>query len=264
MGVYVKGPGDRDRLQLVPVLNKLVAWSDLWGMKFNVAKCRVVHFGPRNPRFTYTMNGVELEESKEEKDLGVIVTNKLPVSAQCAKAAKTVLGQISRAFHFRDKDIFTGLYKQYVRPHLKYAVQAWSPWLEKDKEILESVQKRAARSVSGMQAQDYQGRLKELGWVSLTERRQRADMVLMNGIMTERMDIVKSDWFVPASIAERSTRQNTGSQNVKLTFGRFEQRKNFYTVRTTKTWNEIPASIKMQKRHDQFKKMYANWRDGQI
>ena len=93
------------------------------------------------------MNGVELEESKEEKDLGVIVTNKLPVSAQCAKAAKTVLGQISRAFHFRDKDIFTGLYKQYVRPQLKYAVQAWSPWLEKDKEILESVQKRAARSV---------------------------------------------------------------------------------------------------------------------
>ena len=202
------------------------------------------------------MNGIELEESKEEKDLGVIVTNKLSVSAQCAKAAKmanTVIGQISRAFHFRDKEIFSGLYKQYVWPHLEYAVQAWSPWLEKDKEILESVQKRAARSVSGIQAHDYQGRLKELGWVSLTERRQRADMVLMNGIMTERMDIVKSDWFVPASIAERSTRQNTGSQNVKLTFGRLEQRKNFYTVRTTKTWNEIPASIKMQKRHDQFK-----------
>ena len=37
VGVYVKGPGDRDRLQLVPVLNKLVAWSYLWGMKFNVA-----------------------------------------------------------------------------------------------------------------------------------------------------------------------------------------------------------------------------------
>ena len=58
------------------------------------------------------MNGVELEESKEEKDLGVIVTNKLSVSAQCAKAAKmanTVIGQISRAFHFRDKDIFSGL-----------------------------------------------------------------------------------------------------------------------------------------------------------
>ena len=150
---------------------------------------------------------------------------------------------------------------------MEYAVQAWSPWLEKDKEILESVQKRAARSVSGIQAQDYQGRLKELGWVTLTERRQRADMVLMNGIMTERMDIVKSDWFTSASNSERSTRQNTGSQNVKLTFGRLEQRKIFYTVRATKTWNEIPASIKLQKRHEQFKKMYAeiaDWRNDQI
>ena len=89
-------------------------------MKFNVAKCKVVHFGPRSPRFSYMMNGIELEESREEKDLGIIVTDKLSVSTQCAKAAKTantVLGQISRAFHFRDKDIFTGLYKQYVRPH---------------------------------------------------------------------------------------------------------------------------------------------------
>ena len=58
-------------------------------MKFNVAKCKVVHFGPRNPRFSYTMNGVELEESREEKDLGIIVTDKPSVSAQCAKAAKT-------------------------------------------------------------------------------------------------------------------------------------------------------------------------------
>ena len=87
VGVYVRGTDDRDRLQLV--LNKLVAWSDHWGMKFNVAKCKVVHFGPRNPRFSYTMNGVELEESREEKDLGIIVTDKPSVSAQCAKAAKT-------------------------------------------------------------------------------------------------------------------------------------------------------------------------------
>ena len=101
VGVYVRGPEDRDRLQ--SALNNLVAWADLWGMKFNVAKCKVMHFSLRNPRYSYEMNGVELEESKEEKDLGVTVTNRLSVSTQCAKAAKTanaVLGQISRAFHF--------------------------------------------------------------------------------------------------------------------------------------------------------------------
>ena len=245
VGVYVRGPEERDRLQLT--LNNLVAWADLWGMKFNVAKCKVMHFGLRNPRYSYKMNGVELEESKEEKDLGVTVTNRLSVSTQCAKAAKTanaVLGQISRAFHFRDRSIFTGLYKQYVRPHLEYAVQAWSPWLEKDKEVLEAVQKTAARTVSGLKAQDYEGRLKELGWVSLTERRQRADMALMNGIMAERTDIVASDWFVPAANGERNTRQNTGRLNVRQLFGRLETRKNFYTVRTTKAWKKSRQKLK--------------------
>ena len=146
-------------------------------------------------------------------------------------------------------------------------VQAWSPGLEKDKEILELVQKRAARSVSGIQAQDYPGRLKELGWVTLTERRQRADMVLMNGIMTERMDIVKSDWFqVCPSIHCGKKHQTEYRQPECKTYlwQTLTEEKLLYTVRTKKTWNEIPASIKMQKRHDQFKKMYANWRDGQI
>ena len=78
---------------------------------------------------------------------------------------------------------------------------------DKDKEVLEAVQKRAARSVFGVKAQAYEGRLKESGWVSLTERRQRADMAMMNGFISERMDIVKSDWFVPAASGEISTRR---------------------------------------------------------
>ncbi len=73
------------------------------------------------------------------------VSSNLRPGAQCAKAARkasAVLGQISRAFHFRDRHTFLNLYKQYVRPHLEFAVQAWSPWTQQDKELLEKVQKR--------------------------------------------------------------------------------------------------------------------------
>ena len=59
-----------------------------------------------------------------------------------ARTAQAVLGQIARAFHFRDKDIFLGLYRQYIRPHLEFSVQAWSPWCQKDKDLLENVQKK--------------------------------------------------------------------------------------------------------------------------
>jgi hypothetical protein len=37
--------------------------------------------------------------------------------------------------------MFVNLYKQYVRPHLEFAIQAWSPWTQQDKEELERVQR---------------------------------------------------------------------------------------------------------------------------
>jgi hypothetical protein len=57
-------------------------------------------------RAEYKMAGVVIEKTIEEKDLGVMVMDTLKPAAQCAKAAKmaqVVLGQITRAFHYRDR-----------------------------------------------------------------------------------------------------------------------------------------------------------------
>jgi hypothetical protein len=73
------------------------------------------------------MKGQQLEVTEEEKDIGVIMSKNLKPSAQCAKAARTaqtVLSQVSRSFHFRDRHIFVKLYVQYVRPHLEFASPA--------------------------------------------------------------------------------------------------------------------------------------------
>ena len=116
-----------DKVALQRALDSLTGWAENWGMAFNVQKCKVMHVGRNNPRHDYTMGGSILAETVEERDLGVIMAKSLKPSAQCAKAAKTasmVLGQITRAFRYRDKYIFVKLYKQYVRPHLDFAVQA--------------------------------------------------------------------------------------------------------------------------------------------
>ena len=94
-------------------------------MEFNVKKCKVMHFGRKNPRQDYMMNGTVLEKTSEERYLGVVTMDSTKPSAQYAKAAHTVLGQVAKAFHFRDKEVFLGLYRQYIRPHLEFAVQAW-------------------------------------------------------------------------------------------------------------------------------------------
>jgi hypothetical protein len=89
-------------------------------MSFNIKKCMVMHFGLKNPKYTYSMNGERLLTTKDERYIGVLVINNLKPSVQCAKAARTasvVLGQPTRAFHYRDRKKFVALYKQYVLPN---------------------------------------------------------------------------------------------------------------------------------------------------
>ena len=99
-----------------------------------------------------------LEKTTVKRDIGVLVNNNLKPADQCAKAAMTanaLLGQISRAFHYRDRWTFVKLYKLYVRPHLDFSVAAWNPWTTADVECLEKVQRRAINMVSGLGDKSY-------------------------------------------------------------------------------------------------------------
>jgi hypothetical protein len=79
-------------------LDNLVKWAEDWGMLFNAEKCKVMHVGRSNQRFQYSMGGVVLGETEEEKDVGVTINKSLKPSGQCTRAANTargVLGQVT-------------------------------------------------------------------------------------------------------------------------------------------------------------------------
>ena len=104
----------------------------------------------------------------------------LKSARQCTEAAKkatTVLILIKRHFHDINIPTFRILYKTFVRPHLEYCVQVWSPYSRKDINTLERIQMRATKLVPELRHLTYNKRLHRLDLTTLEKRRLRGELI---------------------------------------------------------------------------------------
>ena len=164
-----------DRVILQEDLLKLQEWSQKWLLQFNENKCKVMHIGRRNPEYEYYLN-----DSALEKDLGIHVTPDWKSSTHVSKVAakaNSMVGRIKRTFSYMDEEMFKYLYPSLVRSQMEYAVQAWSPSLKKDIDLLEKVQQRATKLVPSLKDKPYEERKQALNLTSLEERRVMGDLI---------------------------------------------------------------------------------------
>ena len=263
-----KANNTEDCKVLQEILDYLVEWADKWQMKFNADKCKVIHFGRNNIRHKYVMGGyapagVVLEEVKVEKDVGVMVSEDLKPSIQCSQAAKkanSILGRMARSFSYRDSVVWLRLYKMYVRPHLEYAVQAWSPWTQHDIKVLEDVQRRAVRMISGLRAQSYEDKLSELDLMSLEDRRTRGDLIQTWKILHGVDNVSEGTWFTRLhSTSVRDTRASSSPYTLVQNPANSEQRRNMFSYRVVRSWNSLPLKVQSSVSINAFKNNYDVW-----
>ena len=133
------------------------------------------------------------------------------------------------------------IFKGLVRPHLEYAAPIWTPHLNKYKEQIENVQRRATKLVPGLNQLSYPERLRKLKLPTLAYRRARGDMIQMYKILTENKD--GYDKTLPSLFKLSNTGLRGHSKKLFQPGTNKDIRKYNFTNRTIKIWNTLSDDI---------------------
>ena len=135
----------------------------------------------------------------------------------------------------------------YIRPHLEYAIQAWSPHLQGDIDKLEAVQDRVTKTISTISHLSAEERRSALRITSLKDRRERGDLIQQFKFSIGQEVI---NWHCPQYAAPslsvqgpagaiRGHTKRLGGPTVKDC----AVRRNFFTNRVVDPWNDLPQHV---------------------
>ena len=242
-------------------LDRLAAWSLKWMLPLNVAKCSTLHLGTSNPCEAYVIHGAGLQETRIERDLGVLVDDQLKFrdqAATTASRANRILGLIKHSFGHLDRRTVPILCKTIVRPLLEYGNQVWGPFNMADKKLLERVQRRATKLIPEIRHHPYRERLRLLELPSLQYRRRRGDMITMYNITHGHVGLDKGNFFGEP----HNARTRGHPLKVAKPQASSRMRANHFSCRVVNDWNGLPADVVCAPSVNSFKeRLDKHWTD---
>ena len=137
-------------------LIKIVDWFIANRLTLNEQKTQMMVFGPiqylnyKEP-FKIVLNGVEIEESKQIKFLGLIIDQKLTFKLhiqQVVKKMSKAIGAINRIKFYVNKSILNLMYSSLCLPHLVYCNIIWSTNYPTTIKPIEKIMNKAMRVIT--------------------------------------------------------------------------------------------------------------------
>lgn len=258
--LYRKINSRADAEQLQKDLKSLEKWEREWQMEFHPQKCTVIHVSRKQRPITnnYLLHGHTLESVSSGKYLGVTINNRLNwtehINNVRAKSSKT-LGFLRRNIQGCRADIKSAAYSTIVRPTLEYAATVWDPYQQAQIQLLEGVQRRAARFVKGNYYVRTPGcvtsMMEDLQWEPLETRRLRSRLIMMYKIRNDLIDIPATSYLTPGDTRTRGSKYRqppTYKDVYKFSF----------FPRTIRDWNSLSDDVKEASTIDGFKKQLNN------
>ena len=135
-----------------------------------------------------------------------------------------------------------------VRCHLECAVPVWFPYLNKDIEEVETVQRRATKMLACTKNMNYEERLRFLDLPTLVYRRHRGDMILTFAMINGFYDPDVIPTFVMRNGGNRGH-----SKMIYIQRSNTEIRANSFSRRVAPVWNSLTEKVVSSVSIDAFK-----------
>ena len=214
-------------------------------MKFNPSKCQIMHISRGKCKTKYYELCKEiLTTVSHAKYLGITISNDLSWHrhiCDIAKKANSILHLISRNLRSCPRAARIIAYTTLVRPKIEYSSAVWSPHIKEDVNLLERVNRRAARLVfnKSWRQQDVSptALLNDLGWQQLNERRKQQRLMMLYKISNQLVAIPPTVLKTPGRTLRGHSKKyqtiRTTCDTVKYSF----------FPNTIPEWNKLPNDV---------------------
>ena len=153
----------------------------------------------------------------------------------------------------RNSGLLLRAFITYVRPLLEYNSIIWSPYLRRDIDLLEQVQRRFTKRLQGLHHYSYEQRLQLLHLQKLETRRRVHDLIWCYKILFGYINVDRDALFDMRVSTTRGHPYKLYKQFTSSTI-----RASFFTNRVINSWNNLPVSIVDFSSLSSFKRAISN------